>query len=147
MRHQLAAEIRADVLAGRGRLPRDRSGRVDATYLDELTKSGIPKTPRARGAPPRSAAELEQLERPQETPAERRQAAVSLSALLAGVAIAPAAEPLLTRVARLEALERELSRFLADSAPHIWREIRAPLRRLIGRTRRELRAADRADLT
>lgn len=144
MRRQLATEIRDDVLAGRGRLPRDRRGRVDAGYLDELTKSGIPKPGRARGA---HRAELVELERPQEREIPRRPGLESLTALLAGAAIAPAAESLLTRVGRLEALERDLSRFLAESAPHIWREIRAPLRRLINRARRELRAADRADLT
>lgn len=51
-----------------------------------------------------------------------------------------------SRVAHLERLERELAALLSLSAPHLWAQIRAPLRRLLNRARHELRAADRGDL-
>lgn len=122
VKHQLALELRAEVLGGRGKLPRDASGRVVASFL-------------------------EQLERPQERDVPRRPGLESLTELLAGVAIAPASPAPSTRLERLEQLERELGALLFVSAPHLWRQIRAPLRRLLNRARRELRAADRADIT
>lgn len=120
MREQLRLELRADVLAGRGRLPRDRSGRADVLAGRGLVLG----------------------------PAVERPGLQNLAELLATVAIAPAVElPAHTRVARLEALERDLERLLSNAAPHLWRQIRAPIRRLLNRARRELRAIDRADFT
>jgi hypothetical protein len=123
VRNQLALELRADVLNGRGKMPRDASGRVVQSFLAH--------------------------ERPQERDVPRRPGLESLTALFAGIEIpiAPDVEILTTRVARLETLERQLEQLLSTNAPHLWRQIRAPLRRLLNRARRELRAADRADFT
>lgn len=113
VRQQLALELRADALTGRGQLPRDKSGRVSPGFLQEA----------------RSAGGLESL-------------GAILSAA-AGADRAPVLIPAALRVARLEQLESELATLLSSSAPRVWLQIRQPLRRLLRRARLELRALER----
>lgn len=65
-------------------------------------------------------------------------AAMPLSEILKTV-VPPAPPPPANDVERLELLERELAALLETAAPHLWQQIRAPLRRLLRRARLELR--------
>lgn len=56
------------------------------------------------------------------------------------------AESISDRIRRLESLEVELYRLLATTAPDLWIEIRRPLTKLLRRSRRALRAIERAQL-
>jgi hypothetical protein len=124
---ELRRELTADILRGRARIPRDAGGHVIPSFL-----------------PSQHAGEL-----PHET-SSRAGGGQWLSEVLAAVprppaGMAPIAPAL--KVAQLEQLERELSGLLSSSAPDVWSQIRAPLRRLLRRARRELRAVDRSTST
>jgi hypothetical protein len=118
VKRDLGEELRAEALAGRGALPRDRSGRVPAAFLEET---------RAKGKPTPLGELLAGL-----GPELERMANLATLAESTG------------RVERLERLELELERLLSKSAPRVWSQIRAPLWRLLKQARRELRAADNA---
>lgn len=118
---QLRAELRADILAGRGKLPRDSSGRVSAGFLERPEERGTPRTPHLGFQ--------------------------SVGELLASTPSVGIPKAYATKREQLEQLERELAALLSFSAPQLWRQIRAPLRRLLNRARRELRAIDRTDIT
>lgn len=125
VKRELAAEIRGEVLRGRGQLPRDKSGRVPPAFFDDAgtpTNAELPQDRAPRGF-------------------------TSIGDLLAGVgpqldAIAAQFAPLASRVQQLERLERELEALLSQSAPRLWAQIRKPLWKLLRQARRELRAVD-----
>ncbi len=127
-REQLRLSLEADLIAGRGKLPRDRSGRVSSSFLEESRRELPEETA------PRS-------------PAANRNGFSGLSQILALVAPAAVLEEAprpRDRVAQLEQLERDLAQLLESSAPAMWAQLRGPLRRLLNRARRELRAIDRS---
>lgn len=127
LREQLRLELRADVVAGRGQLPRDRSGRVSSSFLEANRSTPAPAKLGLTSLGDILAAAAPQL-RPQLTPAELEQLGYVSS-----------------RVKQLEELERSLGRLLESSAPKVYEQLRAPLRRLLNRARRELRALDRSE--
>lgn len=123
VKQQLAGELRDDVVRGRGRLPRDKSGRVDETFL-KATR-----------------------ERPQEIGARSGRGFESLAQLVAIATPAPIAAVLTRprdRVARLEAIDRELCTLLATETPATWYAVRRPLIKILKRARGELRKLERA---
>ncbi len=140
---QLQLELEADVLAGRGKLPRGNDGRVSPGFLSSPSPEPRPKLfPRGADDSRRFRGSETDPERPQETSVPRSADVHSLAALL-GKAQTIAIAPAVLKIDQLERLERELAALLSQSAPHLWRQIRAPLRRLLNRARRELRAVDR----
>lgn len=82
------------------------------------------------------------VELPRERSTERRAGLEPIAATIAatiGSWIQAEQDRPAIQLRRLEALERELYALLAESSPIEWQRIRAPLRQLLKRARRELR--------
>lgn len=143
VKRRLAADLRADILAGRSTVSQLRRTDRQSLYTAISDTNGAPADREHPGADRRRSG----------GPA----ALTPLTAILGPLVPAledprprPRLSPMATareRLDRLEALELELYHLLATSAPATWVELRRPIVRLMRRARAALRALERSELS